>query len=121
MQILTSPKNDYIRTFIQDVNRGRVVSVGTIANGETKTCDGPDIVAATPLAEAARLLTNHPDVSARVVTEKGHPFGERHAYKRCRGDGRAIGRWCCDIILLLKRANPHYFPRAIPAAREPVR
>ena len=75
MQILTSPKNDYIRTFVQDVNRGRVVSVGTIANGGTKTCDGPDIVAATPLAEAARLLTSHPDVNARVVTEKGHPLG----------------------------------------------
>ena len=74
-EILTSPKNDYIRTFVQDVNRGRVVSVGAIANGGTKKCDGPDISAATPLAEAARILTSHPNVSARAVTEKGDPVG----------------------------------------------
>ena len=36
MQILTSPKNDYIHAFVQDVNRGRVVSVGTIANGDQR-------------------------------------------------------------------------------------
>ena len=74
-EILTSPKNDYIRTFVKDVNRGRVVSVGTIANGGAQTCEGPDIAAATPLAEAARILTTHPGVSARVVTEKGDPLG----------------------------------------------
>ena len=74
-EILTSPKNDYVRKFVQDVNRGRVVSVGSIANGSPETSDGPDIAEATTLAEAARLLANHPNVCARVVTDKGVTVG----------------------------------------------
>jgi len=73
--VLSSPKNDYIRTFFQDVNRGRVVTVGTIAHSSAAPYDGPDIPAEMPLAEAVQMLAGQPTVSARVVTDTGEPLG----------------------------------------------
>ena len=74
-EVLGAPKDDYIRTFVQDVNRGRVVTVGTIAHAGAAPYDGPDIPADTPLAEAARILVDHPTASSRVVTEDEQTLG----------------------------------------------
>lgn len=74
-EILASPKNDYIRTFVQNVNRGRIVTVGTIAGASDVPYDGPDILAGTPLADAALLLIDYPKANARVITESGKEIG----------------------------------------------
>ena len=74
-EILASPKNDYIRTFVQDVNRARVVTLATIAHAGAAPYDGPDLPAETPLAKAARILVDHPTVNARVVTAAGDTLG----------------------------------------------
>ncbi|GAB4287745.1 MAG: glycine betaine/L-proline ABC transporter ATP-binding protein [Roseovarius sp.] len=99
-EILISPADDYVRRFVRDVNRARVINVGSVAEPAA-------VLAAEALsAEACRqALAGHP---AAIVTGPNGPervisaeFAARHA-----GESRA---WWSD---------PAHFPPAVSIAAE---
>jgi glycine betaine/proline transport system ATP-binding protein len=74
--IVLHPADDYITSFVREVNRGRVIEVQTImqaSNGATPT--GPAVREGTIIEEAARLMNDSGSDTAHVVCSKGSPLG----------------------------------------------
>ena len=78
--ILVRPANDYVASFIQDVDRSRVLTAGSIMDGAkdgasiAKGDDASQVTAETPLADLFDPLAG--DHSEMVVTdENGSPVG----------------------------------------------
>ena len=73
-QIVLQPANDYIASFVKDVNRGRVIRCRTLMTASPRV-DGPDVDASLVIEEAARLLSGANLEAANVVNSKGKHLG----------------------------------------------
>ena len=73
-QIVLKPANDYIASFVRDVNRGRVIRSRTLAMPGARV-DGPDVDPSLVIEEVARLLSADNKDVANVVTSKGKHLG----------------------------------------------
>ncbi len=73
-QIVLKPADDYISSFVKDVNRGRVIRCRTLmVPGEP--AQGPTVDASLVIEEAARLLSGENLEVANVVNSKGKHLG----------------------------------------------
>ncbi len=72
--IVLKPADDYVTSFVRDVNRGRVVRCRTlmVAGGPI---EGPDVDPGLVIEEAARLLSAQGKDLANVVSSKGRHLG----------------------------------------------
>lgn len=73
--IILRPEDDYIRDFVKDINRARVLRVDSImvkANSKTK---GPEIHGDIRLDEATRILQEANATQARVTDDAGKTVG----------------------------------------------
>ena len=73
-QIVLKPANDYIESFVRDVNRGRVIRCRTLMQPGARV-DGPDVDPSLVIEEAARQLSGDSKEAANVVTAKGKHLG----------------------------------------------
>ena len=73
-QIVLKPANDYIESFVRDVNRGRVIRCRTLMQAGARV-DGPDVDPSLVIEEAARQLSGDNKEAANVVTSKGKHLG----------------------------------------------
>ena len=72
--IVLHPADDYISTFVKDVNRGRVIRCRTLMTKGPRV-QGPDVDPSLIIEEAARLLSPDNTEAANVVTAKGKHLG----------------------------------------------
>ena len=74
--IVLRPADDYISSFVREVNRGRVIKVETIMEpiSDASAAQGIDVPEGTILEEAARQMSEADRVHARV-TRNGKPVG----------------------------------------------
>jgi glycine betaine/proline transport system ATP-binding protein len=73
-QIVLKPANDYIESFVRDVNRGRVIRCRTLMVPGARI-EGPDVDPSLVIEEAARQLSVESKEAANVVTSKGKHLG----------------------------------------------
>jgi glycine betaine/proline transport system ATP-binding protein len=73
-QIVLKPADDYIESFVRDVNRGRVIRCRTLAN-DGAPIQGPTLDAGLVIEEAARLLSAEGLDAANVANSKGKHLG----------------------------------------------
>jgi glycine betaine/proline transport system ATP-binding protein len=75
--IVLRPADDYISTFVKEVNRGRVIQVESVmsAIGNAESAGALSIPAGSVLEDAARLLTESARDSALVADPQGKPIG----------------------------------------------
>ncbi len=76
--IVLRPADDYIASFVKEVNRGRVILSSTIMTKLKRKADaqGPAIPATAVLEEAAKTMTDASSSVAHVVDEAGKPIGK---------------------------------------------
>ena len=72
--IVLKPANDYIRDFIKDVNRGRVVRCKTLMQA-LPPVEGPSLDSSLVIEEAARELSSQNLKLANVLDRKGRHIG----------------------------------------------
>jgi glycine betaine/proline transport system ATP-binding protein len=72
--IVLKPANDYIRDFIKDVNRGRVVRCKTLMQA-LPPVEGPSLDSSLVIEEAARELSAQSLAVANVIDRKGRHLG----------------------------------------------
>lgn len=73
-QIVLKPANDYISSFVKDVNRGRVIRCRTLMTPGVGV-EGPTVDVSLVIEEAARLLSSEGKDVANVVNSKGKVLG----------------------------------------------
>ncbi len=73
-QIVLQPADDYIASFVRDVNRGRVIRCRTLMQAGPPV-EGPSVDASLVIEEAARLLSAEGLEMANVVNSKGKVLG----------------------------------------------
>ncbi len=73
-QIVLKPADDYIESFVRDVNRGRVIRCRTLMQ-DIAAVDGPTVDASLVIEEAARILSAEGKTAANVVNSKGKRLG----------------------------------------------
>jgi glycine betaine/proline transport system ATP-binding protein len=73
-QIVLTPANEYIASFVKDVNRGRVIRCRTLMT-QGPAVDGPTVDVSLVIEEAARLLSVESKDAANVVNSKGKLMG----------------------------------------------
>ena len=73
-QIVLKPADDYIASFVRDVNRGRVIRCRTLMQ-PNPPIQGPTVDASLVIEEAARLLSAESQDAANVVNAKGRHQG----------------------------------------------
>ena len=73
-QIVLKPANDYIASFVRDVNRGRVIRCRTLMQSSAPV-EGPTVDASLVIEEAARALSADNQTLANVVNAKGKHLG----------------------------------------------
>jgi glycine betaine/proline transport system ATP-binding protein len=72
--IVIRPADDYISSFVREVNRGRVISCRTLMQPYAPVA-GPTVSAGLVIEEAARLLSAERKQAANVVNEQGQLLG----------------------------------------------
>ena len=73
-QIVLQPADDYITSFVKDVNRGRVIRCRTLMRAGAPV-EGPTVDASLVIEEAARLLSAEGREQANVINSKGRHLG----------------------------------------------
>jgi glycine betaine/proline transport system ATP-binding protein len=73
--IVLQPADDYISAFVKEVNRGRVIMLGTIMSPSTQQGEGLQLPNDMVLETAARMMTEARQTSANVVDGAGKPVG----------------------------------------------
>ncbi|MCX8997508.1 glycine betaine/L-proline ABC transporter ATP-binding protein [Rhizobiaceae bacterium BDR2-2] len=75
--IVMNPANDYVRSFVREVNRSRVVVLRSIARPKKPGEDWPELClpGSTTLEEAAKRLTSSDIREAAVLSRQGKPRG----------------------------------------------
>lgn len=73
--IVLHPADDYVADFVKDINRGKVIKVGTIMRPPTDEAEGPAVDADTLLEDVARLMANERSGWARVIEASGQVVG----------------------------------------------
>lgn len=73
-QILLNPADDYIKSFVREVNRGRVIRCRTLLQSGPAV-DGPTVDSQLVIEEVARLLSAESKEAANVTNSKGKHLG----------------------------------------------
>lgn len=73
-EILLKPADDYIKSFVRDVNRGRVIRCRTLLQAGP-AIEGPTVDSQLVIEEVARLLSADGKESANVTNSKGKHLG----------------------------------------------
>ena len=73
-EILLKPADDYIKSFVREVNRGRVIRCRTLLQAGPAT-EGPTVDSQLVIEEVARLLSAEGKESANVTNSKGKHLG----------------------------------------------
>lgn len=73
-QIVLKPADDYIRDFIKDINRGRVIRLGSLATGQPPE-QGAPLSGDTLLEDALTQLVDAPDQRLAVANKEGRLIG----------------------------------------------
>ena len=73
-EIVLQPADDYIRDFIKDINRGRVIRLGSLASGQVPE-SGNSLPADTLLEDALTQLVDAPDQRLAVADKAGKVVG----------------------------------------------
>ena len=73
--IILRPADDYIKDFIKDINRSRVLKVSSIMEKETKVL-GPKILFNTSIEESLKIISSSDKGLATVVNAKGKTVGK---------------------------------------------
>jgi glycine betaine/proline transport system ATP-binding protein len=73
-EILLKPADDYIKSFVRDVNRGRVIRCRTLLQAGP-AIEGPSVDSQLVIEEVARLLSADGKESANVTNSKGKHLG----------------------------------------------
>ncbi|MGY6704223.1 quaternary amine ABC transporter ATP-binding protein [Roseinatronobacter sp.] len=73
-EIVLQPADDYIRDFIKDINRGRVIRLGSLASGQAPE-NGTRLPAETLLEDALTQLVDAPDQRLAVADKAGKVIG----------------------------------------------
>lgn len=75
--IVRQPRNDYVRSFVKEVNRGRVLRLRTIMRPKAAGTDWPvlELPGATTLEQAALGLLKSPESMVTVLGRDGRPRG----------------------------------------------
>lgn len=74
-EIVLRPADNYISAFVKEVNRGRVIRVGTVMLPFDGPPEGPPLASAVTLETAAREMTMANHSKAHVVDAAGNPVG----------------------------------------------
>ncbi len=72
--IIMNPADDYIFDFVKDINRGRVLKVGTLMN-EGVQVKGPDIHKDKVLEDALQSIAHAEERTANIVDDNGNSIG----------------------------------------------
>ena len=73
--IVLRPADSYIADFTRNINRGRVIRVGSVMEPLRTGLEGPDCLHGMSVEEALPLVAESPGDEARVVTDEGRPVG----------------------------------------------
>ena len=73
-QIIMHPEDDYIFDFIKDINRGRVIKIGTLMAAPNNNV-GPDIDRNMVLEDALQQVASSPTQECNVVDSVGTRIG----------------------------------------------
>ncbi|MEP0456760.1 MAG: ATP-binding cassette domain-containing protein, partial [Roseibium sp.] len=73
--IVLNPADEYISSFVKEVNRGRVIIVDTVMDRASKIEGGLTIPAGVMLEEAAKSFADSGESKANVVDTSGMPVG----------------------------------------------
>jgi glycine betaine/proline transport system ATP-binding protein len=75
--IVLRPADDYVASFVKEVNRGRVVHVEAVMSplGASAHAGGPAIAAGVTIEEAVRSLATAPEGDITVIDASGKPLG----------------------------------------------
>ncbi len=79
-EIVLRPADDYIASFVKEVNRGRVITVETIMSREPRPSAAMSIQAQTVLEDAAKMMTDSGQYAANVTDPDGRPIGSLDLY-----------------------------------------
>ncbi len=74
-EIVLRPADDYISAFVKEVNRGRVIQLGTIMQPLDGTAEGPRLATTMTLENAAKEMTTANQTTAQVIDPTGKPVG----------------------------------------------
>ena len=72
-EIILNPADEYVSDFIKDINRGRVVQIGSIMDGEQPE-SGPTIDQSMVVDDALQMLSQA-GINTVIVTQNGEPIG----------------------------------------------
>ncbi len=72
-QIVLDPADDYVSDFIKDINRGRVLEVGSVMHAKPPA-KGPELEASTVLEEAMQVLVSS-KIKEAIVVRDGKKVG----------------------------------------------
>lgn len=72
--IILNPADDYIRDFVKDINRARVIRVDSLM-GAPSDASGPEIAGTMRLDAATRLMQEQNVGQAKVMDDKGKQVG----------------------------------------------
>ena len=72
--IIMNPADDYIFDFIKDINRGRVLQIGTLMT-KGQAVEGPNIDSSTVLEDALQIVSRTDLQAANVVDQQGQTVG----------------------------------------------
>lgn len=73
--IVLRPADDYVADFVKDINRGKVIQVGTIMRPPTDEAEGPAVDADMLLEDVARIVADEGTGWGRVVEASGKVVG----------------------------------------------
>ena len=96
--IVLRPADSYIADFTKNINRGRVIRVGSIMEPLRPGLQGPDCAHDMVLEEALPLVAESSGDEARVVDDAGEPVGavSLGSLVRALGGGRTSDRSAAD-------------------------
>ncbi|MBT9370913.1 glycine betaine/L-proline ABC transporter ATP-binding protein [Rhizobium sp. CSW-27] len=75
-EIVLRPADDYIASFVKEVNRGRVIQVQTVMTPATGAPGGFSLPSGTTLETAAKQMTAAGVSVAQIVGRDGNPIGQ---------------------------------------------
>lgn len=76
-EIVLNPADDYIASFVREVNRGRVIQVDTVMRPITSALvqSGPNVPSGTTVEDAIKIITGQDLAHLFVVDASGMPIG----------------------------------------------
>ncbi len=75
-EIVMNPADEYVTEFIRDINRARVIKVGSLMDKSVDVTEGaPEIASATSIEAALPILVNAPGQVGRITAKDGSVVG----------------------------------------------